>query len=416
MTEQLFRHDAIAAKSDTSVGDATIAGPISFSLLAAFSVSSALALLAILILGSYTRKDTVRGYVTTTDANVRVFPPVAGVISELYVVDGERVVKGQALARLSTSTSTDGTNSVQSSILNSMHEEAIALRQQIDHLGQLTTNRESAVNRQIENALYQIGVMKEQLAGSTERLALAEKNYRRVEELRRNHLVSEVDVDRSRAAALDIKIGINVLDRGLSDQRNLLEQLRLDAAQLPVTNASERAGLETNLQQLEQRIASMMGQDSIVVVAPIDGLISDLGRRIGQQISASTPIVSVLPVQTSFYAELFVPSRSIGFVREGADVQIRYDAFPHQKFGVFSGRVIHIATTPIRPHEADAPIELFELSYLLTAHLEEQQIEVDGDLRNLQAGMMLQADIVRDRRRIIEWMIDPIISATKRAQ
>jgi membrane fusion protein len=354
--------------------------------------------------------------VTTTEANVRVFAPSAGVISDLYVVDGESVSKGQALARLSTSTSTDGASSVQSSILKSMREEAATLRQQIAHIGESATHRKSAVERQIENVLYQIGVMKEQLVTARERLALAEKDYHRVAELRQQSLVSEVDVDRSRASALDIKLGVDVLERELSDQRNKLEQLRLDAAQLPITTSSERAQLQAGLQQIEQRIAGMMGQDSIVVVAPIDGRISDLGRRVGQQISESTPIVSVLPIHTSYYAELFVPSRSIGFVREGADIQVRYDAFPHQKFGVFSGRVIRVATTPIRPHEADAPIELFELSYLLTASLDEQHIDVDGTFRELQTGMILQADIVRDRRRIIEWMIEPIIGAAKRTQ
>ena len=103
-------------------------------------------MLCIAFLGSYTKKETVSGYVTTTEANIRVFPTTAGIISELFVTDGEIVSKGQALARISTSlsTSTDALQSVQTEILESLNSEASSLRSQIDRVRAMATSEERA--------------------------------------------------------------------------------------------------------------------------------------------------------------------------------------------------------------------------------------------------------------------------------
>ena len=355
---------------------------------------------------------------TTTEANIRVFPTTAGIISELFVTDGEIVSKGQALARISTSlsTSTDALQSVQTEILESLNSEASSLRSQIDRVRAIATSEERALKLEIDNTLFRIGAMKQQIADASERMQLAEKNESRMLDLRARKLVSETDMDSARAVILDNKLRLNDLRRELSMHRTELGRARIDLLQSPAISANNIARMESSLERIEQRIAETQGQDATIAVAPVDGKISALGRRIGQRVSVNMPLVSLLPVSTDYYAELYVPSRAVGFVREGSEIRLRYDAFPYQKYGVFTGSVLRVATSPIRPGEADAPIEVREPSYLLTVLLDDQKIAVNGEVMQLQAGMTLQADIVRERRRIIEWMFDPVASAVKRTQ
>jgi hypothetical protein len=39
-------------------------------------------------------------------------------------------------------------------------------------------------------------------------------------------------------------------------------------------------------------------------------------------------------------AEIYIPSRAIGFVKPGQEVRLLYDAFPYQRFGAYRGRVV----------------------------------------------------------------------------
>ena len=99
---------------------------------------------------------------------------------------------------------------------------------------------------------------------------------------------------------------------------------------------------------------------------------------------------------------------------------MRYAAYPYQKFGMARGRVISLAKSPYAVQELPAhvasaiqsatlPAELF---YRVTVTLDSQTVAVYGHSQPLQAGMLLEADIVQDKRRLYEWILEPIYSLT----
>jgi multidrug efflux pump subunit AcrA (membrane-fusion protein) len=120
-------------------------------------------------------------------------------------------------------------------------------------------------------------------------------------------------------------------------------------------------------------------------------------------------------------ALLFAPSRTAGFVVPGQRVLLRYAAYPYQKFGLQSGRVVSVSQSAFAPSDLSPGLQTQfghqsnETLYRVTVALDSQSIATYGDVRLLKAGMALDADIVQDRRRIIEWMLEPIFAAAKRA-
>jgi membrane fusion protein len=404
--DQLFREEAVAARTNSSISEVTIAGPLSYSLLAFVALFFASGLLGVVFFGQYTKKETVQGYVTTTEANIRVFSQVDGILTSLLIEDGGEVQAGQLLAIVSTGHSTSKATSVQAEILASMTEETAALQEQIDFTLRISGSRQHALEQEIDNALLDIETLSDQRDTASERLALARRDYKRLEDVHNEGLVSDVALGESRASVLDAELQLSNVDRELSEQESRIKQYRFDLAEMPAVAARQVAELTIELERLEQRITN----------APIAGRVSVLARRPGQQISVDVPVLSILPKSASFYAELFVPSRSIGFVRTGSDVIIRYDAFPYQKYGAHSGTVTHVSSIPVRPHEADAEIPIVEASYVIRATIREDSIEVDGQPVSVQAGMRLEADVVRDRRRLIEWLFDPLVAAAGRVR
>jgi membrane fusion protein len=110
-------------------------------------------------------------------------------------------------------------------------------------------------------------------------------------------------------------------------------------------------------------------------------------------------------------AELFVPTRAIGFVQPGQKVRILYDAFPYQSFGTYGGRIIRISQTILKDSDISVPVTLQEPAYKVTVALDRPDIDAYGQKMPLQADMLLRADIILARRSLMSWLTDPLLSA-----
>ena len=110
------------------------------------------------------------------------------------------------------------------------------------------------------------------------------------------------------------------------------------------------------------------------------------------------------------YAELYLPSRAIGFVNEGQKVMLRYDAFPYQRYGLYEGTVSSIASAVINPNEASNLIQSQEPVYKVNVELKEQFVTAYNKKMPLQSGMSVNADIILGERSLAEWLLEPIYS------
>jgi membrane fusion protein len=117
--------------------------------------------------------------------------------------------------------------------------------------------------------------------------------------------------------------------------------------------------------------------------------------------------VSLLPQGSRLQAQLLVPSRAIGFIAPGDEVRLRYQAYPYQKFGHHLGRVLRISRSAITPPNASAGADQV---YRVLVELKQQSILAYGKREALRPGMLLEADILGERRRLYEWVLEPLYS------
>lgn len=113
-------------------------------------------------------------------------------------------------------------------------------------------------------------------------------------------------------------------------------------------------------------------------------------------------------------AELLVPSRAAGFVKEGQNVRLLYDAFPYQKFGFHSGEVSNVSRAVVNANELPVISSINEPVFVITVQLERQDVDANNELYQLQSGMTLAADIILEDRKIWEWVFEPILGAAKK--
>ena len=168
--------------------------------------------------------------------------------------------------------------------------------------------------------------------------------------------------------------------------------------------------LQNELSTLTEHELEIQGRRDYTVYSPIDGNISSVQVKLGQTVGSGSLILFILPHNSQLEANVYVPSHSIGFLKKGQEVKIRYAAFPYQRYGIYRGRVKSIEKNILTPSDLAAVIHATEPMYKVIVALDEQSIQSYSQQWPLQPGMALEADIVLEKHSILRWVLDPIYS------
>jgi membrane fusion protein len=165
---------------------------------------------------------------------------------------------------------------------------------------------------------------------------------------------------------------------------------------------------------LEEKRAGADAQTGFVLRAAGAGRVTALQANPGQPADPAKPLMTLVPADSELRAEIYVPSRAIGFVRPGQRVRLLYEAFPHERFGAAYGAIDEIAATVLKPEEASTPLSLREPVYRLTVKPDRVTVRAYGADLPLLAGMALTADIILEERSFLDLLLDPLRAARGR--
>jgi membrane fusion protein len=412
MRTGLFRQEALDHQREKLLGEVTLARPLSLSVLTALAVLMALAVLAFLCWGEYTRKARVSGYLAPSTGLIKVYVPQAGTLIEKYVREGQPVQRGDRLFVLSTERSSRETPETQAAAIAKLRERRDSLRQALAQQADIDRIQQASIEARLRGLEAELGQMSRAITTQTERVSNAEQIAKRYRGLLGKHVVSELEVHEKRQEGLDQRSRLQEMQREHLRLERELRELRLDRPASALKAQNERAAMGREIAALEQELTEYESRRTLVITAPSTGVVTAILAERGQNATPASPLLSILPTGARLEAQLLVPSRAIGFVAPGQTVAVRYQAFPYQRFGSYRGEVKEISRTLIEAQEAGAPISLQESVYRVTVGLKAQTVKAYGEAVALQSGMLLEADIWLDHRRLIEWIFDPLYSIT----
>jgi membrane fusion protein len=178
------------------------------------------------------------------------------------------------------------------------------------------------------------------------------------------------------------------------------------------------AGLDHELVQLKRELLSNEASKGMDIVASIAGTISAINTSVGQSVSLGATLTSAYPTESKLQAFLYIPPEGVGFIERGQSANIRVSAFPFQKFGGISGTVMAVSQTPYQSGELPAQltdaIEANRTYYRSIVKFENQTIESNGRKKNLRPGMVVEADLMLEKRKLYEWLLAPLYAYTKK--
>jgi membrane fusion protein len=413
VANDLFRAEALEhqATSSTQRGRPTGVLPPSWSWLSLLLVMFMVSVVTFLFTADMARKETVRGTLRADGPEAKVYPIEAGIISAVFVENGDTVEAGTPIFEISSERYLEDGTELSASALDQLSHERKSLLERQRSLRQAATLAMESAKLEFETAVRKEAEAQDQKAILEYRLETARKRKEDLSELKKKGLIAEPVYNERVEAVSVLRQNLLQAQAQLADAQS--EQLRIETErkQIQVNLTRDLSDLDQRLSQIDGQSTRTKAQKGHTIVAPSSGRIAALSARVGEFASPNTPLAIILPSRSQLIAEIYVPTRAIGFVTTGQTVKLQYDAFPYQKFGLGRGKVILISNTSQQPQELGVPSQTGEPLYEVRVALDKQTIRAFKKEMPLQSGMELSADIVLEDRKIIEWFMEPFLSA-----
>lgn len=404
----LFRAEAIEGKRLRITGKVLLIQPLSIYLISIFIFVLLFLVITYLSMFEYDRKETVKGYLVPKHGVIKTYSGKDGVLEELFVKEGDIVSQGQPIARIRNSQSLSSGIELSIALATEINNQIEALDREISIENEIFVEEMERINNQLVQLRNSLIAIKKVKKTAQRRLSIKESRLSKNKHLFDKGFMSKNQLFALQEEYLEALELTERLDKEISATSVDISSLESEKMSLPNKILLKKTLIERNIYELSAQKVRLNSQFEIVKKAPQSGLITTIQSLEGSQIYSNTPLLSIIPIDSPLEIELLLPTRAAGFVELGDLVNIRFDAFPYQKFGVTKGEIISIEKSLILPNEKNIPIKVGEAMYRVRAKLNKQYITAYGSKYPLKVGMFADGDIVVETRTLLDWLLDPI--------
>jgi HlyD family secretion protein len=408
--------------------------------------------LAALVWSFFGRADvivTATGVLSPDEEVRRVYTPIGGELVEIFVTEGVPVSKGDVLARLNARDAIQAAAKALEAELTltevkQEYEQFPARRKLMERrtdamLQQISTAerlQEKRVTEGLEKLAQAQRSRLEEGRGNLEKAGISRDAAKRewekfkrlfarpggggvsknkVEEKRDMYRASETDYRLAEAKLGELEFQLSQeyeesrADLESSDQKLAELRIEYEKALNEIEQETHKAELKYRSAQLAADMASRIKFENIDeenflgILAPVSGVVTRVAfTQPGDKIPANTPLVSIAPKGARTVLKLDINERDRGFLREGLPVKMKFSAFPYQRYGFISGTLEYISPSTQGATGPDAAV------YKGNVSLDKDYISVGDSTYPLRFGMVATAEIAVQKRRIIDFILDPL--------
>lgn len=409
----MFRQAALNARNSDWLSVIDLATPLPYRILASASLIFIAALMLLLVFGSYTHRERARGILAPRAGLLAVRTTTDGTIAHTLVQEGDVVEKDQPLIELSADLDSISIGKTRAAISSDLDVQKKRLEGDLKHKQDLASERTAWVRRRIDILQQQLSQIDSQIAIQGDQVKSAQALLNKITPLGGRGVVSGMQIDQQKAVVLAAQSELINLRRQRSDSEQQIALLKEQMARVQPELAIETNEILRKRTEIDQLIAQNESQRAVVLRAPEGGIVANIVSKDGDYSPKGSRLLSIIPNGSDLQAELWLPSRAVGFVSKGDRVALRYDAYAYQEFGVHYGTVTDVSRSAADPNELRDSHALVanEPMYRIIVKLDNQAISVHGKAENLRPGMALTGDIMLYDKKVLEWLLGPIRSA-----
>lgn len=346
-----------------------------------------------------------------------------GEVTQIAVKEGQRVNAGQVIAVLD--------NRLAEAEVNRLEQSLAMYRLQLTQSQRLTERaRSEAKTRQMASAAeiraQKAAIAQAQANTATQQQLLTQISAQtadysqRVDRLRplvEEGVLAQEQLFEAEQAVKDRQQLSTQTQGELQQSVSQIEQLQAELAQRQAEAAQSDLELLQQVQRLELETAQMQAKVSetetllkaaqtrlaqLYLYAPTSGTISALNvRNLGEVTQPGATFAEIAPDGMPLILAATLSTQEAGFVKAGMPVQIKFDAFPYQTYGIIPGRVVAISPDTVRNDQQ-------EMVYRVEIALDKTALPATAEPIEFKAGQTARAEIVTRQRRIMDVLLDPI--------
>ena len=378
----------------------------------------------------------------------RIYAPIDGELTDLYIAEGQPVSKGDVLARINARGAIEAaTNALQAQLKledaerewkefpqkkELMERKATALKDQLEveerqhenRISEGTTKLAEGQKAQLEEARSTLDNARRARDAARQE---ADKYARlfaqpggggvaelQVEAKRNTSLEAEnaYRVAQSRLAELDFKLSHEYAEANAqleaSGRQSTNLQIQYDDLIRDITSTEEKLRLQLQTARLVADAAARIRFENIdkdnflLILAPTSGVVTDVtSTQTGDKIQANAPLGGIAPKDARPVLKIEIAERDRAFLHEGMAVKMKFNAFPYQRYGLINGTLAYISPATKPSAQDKQPV------YEGRVQLDRNYYQIAENRYPLRYGMTASAEIVVRERRLIDLGLDP---------
>jgi membrane fusion protein len=403
-TGELFRQEVLEEQGEKIFADAILIWPPSVTAVVGLYACFVAGVLIMASFGHYQRKHHVRGVIQSDPSPTEVVAMAEGMVREILVREGRSVKKGETIAVLTRAMyAVSGVDTLvehrrqMATEEERITKERLNLEQKLKLDLHVLATRHRGLQEESTQTRAILDLKKEQANRTASLVATTQELFRKKLVTR-----SEVEALGSQLASLRQSIG--------EEERQILKiatQIRESAMEKDrVKKDYERQSLllVSKAAELKSRLLDLDVDKDRAIKAPVSGWVTAINVDVGHTVTPSAVILTILPEVHTLKANLYLPSHVVPFVREKQPLWLQFEAFSPKKYGMIPGSVESLSKVPVKPpfntaHNGEPD------HFLATVVVNPSKLKHKG--LTLKSGLLVDADILLERRRIADWLLDP---------
>ncbi|CAM3558802.1 MULTISPECIES: HlyD family secretion protein [Yersinia] len=419
--ESIFRKEVLDNGKTKWNGKALLIKGVSPWIVLTVSVAIILMLVTLLTFGEYTRRINIAGEIITESHAINLFSPQQGFITQSLVSVGQNVKKGQQIYQIDISRVTDSGN-VSGKNMASIEKQIIELDNLIRRVKENKFSIEMNLEKQIEQNSHAYQESLKLIEASKKGVAEMQRTLDNYQEYQKKGLISKDQLANQRAIFYQQQNAYQSLYRQSMQENTQLTTLLTEKNIRLADFDNQISQYQYQRIELQRQLTLAESSGMLVINAPIDGKIESLSVTPGQMVNLGDSLAQLTPKEKKQYRlVLWIPTSSSPYVKPGDGINIRYDAFPFEKFGQFSGHIISISAVPASSQEMStynnipkgANRNIGTAYYKTLVAMDDQSLLYQGRQLQLSNGLTAQATIFMEKRPLYKWMFSPFYDMKK---
>ncbi len=371
-------------------------------------------LISSLIFCSFTQRIDVRGEVITLPHSINVYAPQQGFIVSQYAAVGDLVKKGQSLYEIDISRNTASGNVSAAQI--EVGKEKIANAEII--INKLLHNKAETVNaleKQLKTTQASLKDINHMLANALTGLNKMQANLASYDKYLKDGLITKDQYNYQHSLYFQQQGTYQSLASQKMQLESQITQLSSDKITKVADFDNQITAQQNQINDFKNQLLEFNANGNIIIKATTDGRIESLAVTSGQMVENGSSLAQIKPTgNVEYYLILWLPNNSVPYVKPGDIVNIRYDAFPSDKFGQFPGEIMSISSVPASRQEmseytnVNNGVTQQELAlYKTVVKIKHKKFNYDGKTLSLSNGLKAQAVVFLEKRPLYMWMFTP---------